>query len=677
MPIPLVGSAASPVSYGDLVTGNSSNFKTGVGNWTTGTGTITFDSTIAYMWPSNNTGSAKWTTTLAGGGACQLSVPGTFRVGIEYVALLVLTVEEDADFPMSVRLGNTAASDTSTAVIPSFGSGESFNGGRFTAFVVRWRPTATRSSAQIQIIRTGPSNETRNLHISYCKLTRSEVQNANDLLLIGHPETSAAAPKSGFALTVDNGSQSARLSAGGKTNGGIEFHQFGATQIMSNTGGSGIYAADAVSGLYVDSASGDQNDQGFDVQVGPDSLGYIVGQKDATTIQLYPDASGHDIELADRGSNTWRNRAGDGGIAVPSKGMLPAYASDPSSPTERQSYWNTATKQIRIYNGTGWEDVASGSVVPINWLGAWNSATAYVEGDGVDHQGSSYVATASTTNDEPPAAPWQLVAAAGTDGADGADGEGVPIGGTTGQVLTKASATDFDTAWETPTGGGGPNISRTVSVVNSDCFFWDTTDVYDGGIGASVGGTGAAVSEGDAFEGHPGVIKLGTGTTSSGRATLMSGAPILLGGMTTRFGTIFKLDQLSDGTNRFMVRMGLDVADNQSDNALSVSFRYTDISSSGNWEASVRDSPAVTTLDLGVAADTNWHCFEFEINSSTSSIDFLIDGALGGTVTTSIPSPSTDQLYYAPVYISKSQGTTLMTCQIDAYWYIHTFNTSR
>lgn len=36
----------------------------------------------------------------------------------------------------------------------------------------------------------------------------------------------------------------------------------------------------------------------------------------------------------------------------------------------------------------------------------------------------------------------------GSDGADGAIGQGVPTGGTTGQVLVKSSATDFDTAWE-------------------------------------------------------------------------------------------------------------------------------------------------------------------------------------------------------------------------------------
>lgn len=44
----------------------------------------------------------------------------------------------------------------------------------------------------------------------------------------------------------------------------------------------------------------------------------------------------------------------------------------------------------------------------------------------------------------------------GVNGTNGAPGVGVPVGGTTGQVLTKNSATDYDTGWATPaTGGGG------------------------------------------------------------------------------------------------------------------------------------------------------------------------------------------------------------------------------
>lgn len=43
----------------------------------------------------------------------------------------------------------------------------------------------------------------------------------------------------------------------------------------------------------------------------------------------------------------------------------------------------------------------------------------------------------------------------GPRGANGTDGVGVPAGGTTGQVLTKASGTDYDTEWSDPSGGTG------------------------------------------------------------------------------------------------------------------------------------------------------------------------------------------------------------------------------
>lgn len=46
------------------------------------------------------------------------------------------------------------------------------------------------------------------------------------------------------------------------------------------------------------------------------------------------------------------------------------------------------------------------------------------------------------------------VAEPGPAGADGAPGAGVPAGGTTGQIMAKASDTDYDTAWVDPPSGG-------------------------------------------------------------------------------------------------------------------------------------------------------------------------------------------------------------------------------
>jgi len=54
-----------------------------------------------------------------------------------------------------------------------------------------------------------------------------------------------------------------------------------------------------------------------------------------------------------------------------------------------------------------------------------------------------------------PQGPAGDTGATGPAGADGDDGVGVPAGGTTGQVLAKASGTDFDTEWVNQTGGSG------------------------------------------------------------------------------------------------------------------------------------------------------------------------------------------------------------------------------
>jgi hypothetical protein len=63
---------------------------------------------------------------------------------------------------------------------------------------------------------------------------------------------------------------------------------------------------------------------------------------------------------------------------------------------------------------------------------------------------------------------------AGPAGADGADGEGVPTGGTTGQVLAKASGTDYDTAWVDAAAGGG----LTVAAIQTAAFAPEAGTLY-------------------------------------------------------------------------------------------------------------------------------------------------------------------------------------------------------
>lgn len=93
----------------------------------------------------------------------------------------------------------------------------------------------------------------------------------------------------------------------------------------------------------------------------------------------------------------------------------------------------------------------AGGLVP---RGAYNGATDYAVGDSVDYQGSSYVMHSNAVAGTLPTNTtyWQVLA---NKGDQGDPGEGVPVGGTTGQVLAKASGTDYDTEWVDQTGGGG------------------------------------------------------------------------------------------------------------------------------------------------------------------------------------------------------------------------------
>ena len=54
-----------------------------------------------------------------------------------------------------------------------------------------------------------------------------------------------------------------------------------------------------------------------------------------------------------------------------------------------------------------------------------------------------------------PQGPQGARGATGATGPQGPAGQGIPTGGTAGQVLVKRSGTDYDTNWATPTSGGG------------------------------------------------------------------------------------------------------------------------------------------------------------------------------------------------------------------------------
>lgn len=76
----------------------------------------------------------------------------------------------------------------------------------------------------------------------------------------------------------------------------------------------------------------------------------------------------------------------------------------------------------------------------------------------------------------------------GTPGAPGANGQGVPTGGSAGQVLTKQSGTDFDTDWEDPATASG-------DVVGPGSAVDDRIATFDGVTGKLIQDGGATVAQ--------------------------------------------------------------------------------------------------------------------------------------------------------------------------------------
>jgi hypothetical protein len=109
--------------------------------------------------------------------------------------------------------------------------------------------------------------------------------------------------------------------------------------------------------------------------------------------------------------------------------------------------------------------IVTGGLVP---KGAYNGATSYNIGDSVSYNNASYVALAAGTGNLPTdTTHWQLLSAQGATGTGtpGATGQGVPVGGTTGQILAKTSNTDYATAWQTVSAGGVTSVAGRTGIV--------------------------------------------------------------------------------------------------------------------------------------------------------------------------------------------------------------------
>ena len=100
----------------------------------------------------------------------------------------------------------------------------------------------------------------------------------------------------------------------------------------------------------------------------------------------------------------------------------------------------------------------------ITWRASWLTGTAYDYLDVVNKDGVLYICLEAHTSDvfmtDLTNTKWEVFISnttgpTGDPGADGTDGQGVPVGGTAGQVLAKIDGADYNTEWVDVSGCAG------------------------------------------------------------------------------------------------------------------------------------------------------------------------------------------------------------------------------
>lgn len=86
----------------------------------------------------------------------------------------------------------------------------------------------------------------------------------------------------------------------------------------------------------------------------------------------------------------------------------------------------------------------------------------------VDEPASAAGSGTGTPGPRGPAGPAGPAGANGAAGSNGEDGQGVPAGGTAGQVLEKIDGTDYNTQWATPSGGGVTDHGALTGLADDD-----------------------------------------------------------------------------------------------------------------------------------------------------------------------------------------------------------------
>ena len=177
---------------------------------------------------------------------------------------------------------------------------------------------------------------------------------------------------------------------------------------------------------------------------------------------------------------------------------------------------------------------------------------------------------------------------------------------------------------------------------------------------------------------HPGVLEIGGTAANTGcvvYSALFNGAinkSIILGNGVISFDAVLYINALSTGSDIFNFCVGLgDTPWNALGTAVQVRYQS---STSLNWHMYTASAASVTTTTSSIPVTTGWHHVRIIVDETAANISFYIDGVLGGTSTTNIPTVA------MPIVLAAWKSTSSNVAYYGGFDFIQiqkTFTTGR
>lgn len=160
---------------------------------------------------------------------------------------------------------------------------------------------------------------------------------------------------------------------------------------------------------------------------------------------------------------------------------------------------------------------------------------------------------------------------------------------------------------------------------------------------------------------HHGVRQFTLGTSTTGSGSAWAGGSDIIGPLGNsqywRFDLLMKIQQLSNATDRYTIRLGF-IDSNTAESTDGAFFRYTDNVNSGKWERVTRSNGTETATDTTITAQSsNFSLFTVIVNPAGNNAQFFIDNTSVGANTANIPTGAGRDTSWGIMFL-KSAGTT-------------------